>query len=89
MMRVLKRLRRASVIATLPLFALAATAHAERAWCCWSTRMMSGVDSNEADHRRDVAWKKVAATNAKSDCDDRVAGAWPRGAARSQIAIMN
>ena len=29
------------------------------------------VDSNKVDHRRDVAWKKVAATAAKSDCEDR------------------
>jgi hypothetical protein len=29
------------------------------------------IDANKVSHRRDVAWKKVHMTTAKSDCDDR------------------
>jgi hypothetical protein len=65
------RERRAPVIATLTLLTSAATAHAEGAWVLWKHSYEVWVDTNKDNHRRDVAWKKVKATTAKSDCDDR------------------
>src|SRR5262244_3852323 len=65
------RPRRASVIAALSLLAWAATAQAKGAWVLWKHSYEVWVDSNKVDHRRDVAWKKIAATAAKSDCQDR------------------
>ena len=64
-------LRRASVIVALPLLACVATAHAKGAWVLWKHSYEVWVDSNKIDHRRDVAWKKVVATAAKSDCQER------------------
>ena len=64
------RQRRASVIATL-CSPRPATAHAEGAWVLWKHSYEVWVDTNKDNHRRDVAWKKVKATTAKSDCDDR------------------
>jgi hypothetical protein len=65
------RLRRAAVIAALFPLAWAATAHAKGAWVLWEHSYEVWVDSNKADHRRDVGWKKVAATPAKPDCESR------------------
>ena len=65
-------LRRASVIA-LALLTSAATAYAASAWVLWEHAYEVWVDSNKDNHRRDVAWKKVAMTASKSDCKDRVA----------------
>jgi hypothetical protein len=57
----------------LALFLLnsAATAHAQSAWVLWKHSYEVWIDTNKDSHRRDVAWKKVTATAAKSDCDDR------------------
>src|SRR5262245_9597227 len=64
--------RRASLLLpALWLLTWAATAHAKGAWVLWKHSYEVWVDSNKVDHRRDVAWKKVAATAAKSDCEDR------------------
>jgi hypothetical protein len=49
----------------------AGVAYAERAWVLWEHSYEVWVDKNKDNHRRDVAWKKVASTSAKSDCDDR------------------
>src|SRR5215468_2083141 len=65
------RPRQASAIAALSLFASVTTVNAKGAWVLWKHSYEVWVDSNKADHRRDVAWKKVAATAAKSDCEDR------------------
>ena len=65
------RQRRASVIATLTLLISAATSHAEGAWVLWKHSYEVWIDTNKHRHRRDVAWGKVNATTAKSDCDDR------------------
>ena len=46
------------------------TAYAESAWVLWEHSYEVWVDNNKENHRRDVAWKKVNATAAKSDCDD-------------------
>ena len=59
--------RSAAVITTLSLLASAATAYAKAAWVLWKHSYEVWVDSSKADHRRDVAWKKIAATAAKSD----------------------
>ena len=65
------RLRRASVIAVLSLLASVTTVNAKGAWMLWKHSYEVWVDSNKVDHRRDVAWKKVVATAAKSDCQER------------------
>ena len=46
------------------------TAHAESAWVLWKHSYEVWIDNTKETHRRDVAWKKVNATAAKSDCDD-------------------
>jgi len=60
-----------SLLVVLWFFAAAATAHAEGAWVLWEHSYEVWVDSNKENHRRDGYWKKVTATAAKSDCDDR------------------
>ena len=62
--------RRASLLA-LSLLTSAATAHAQSAWVLWKHSYEVWIDTNKDSHRRDVAWKKVNAATAKSDCDDR------------------
>jgi hypothetical protein len=37
----------------------------------WKHSYEVWIDANKVSHRRDVAWKKVNVTTAKSDCDDR------------------
>jgi len=37
----------------------------------WKHSYAVFVDSNKDRHRREVSWKKVTATSAKSDCDER------------------
>jgi hypothetical protein len=37
----------------------------------FSTLALFAEDSSKVNHRRDGYWKKVTATAAKSDCDDR------------------
>ena len=64
-------MRVASLLLALSLLAWAATADAEGAWMLWKHSYEVWVDTNKDSHRRDVAWKKVKATRAKSDCDDR------------------
>jgi len=59
------------LLPALCLLTSAATAHAKGAWVLWEHSYEVWVDSNKVDHRRDVAWKKIAATAAKSDCEDR------------------
>jgi len=53
------------------LFTSTATAQAESAWVLWKHSYEVWLDSDKVDHRRDVAWKKVVAAAAKSDCQDR------------------
>ena len=65
------RLGRTSLLLALSLLICAATAYAEGAWVLWKHSYEVWVDTNKDNHRRDVAWKKVKATTAKSDCDDR------------------
>ena len=55
----------------LSLLTSAMPASAEAAWVCWKHSYEIWVDSNKADHRRDVSWKRVATTVAKSDCEQR------------------
>jgi hypothetical protein len=64
-------LQRGSVITMLVLLTWAVTADAKGAWVLWRHSYEVWVDGSKADHRRDVAWKKVAATAAKSDCEQR------------------
>src|SRR5215475_723120 len=59
------------LLVPLALLISAATAHAKGAWVLWKHSYEVWVDSNKVDHRRDVAWKKVATTAAKADCKDR------------------
>jgi len=63
--------RTAAVITTLSLLASATTAHAKGAWVLWKHSYEVWVDSYKVDHRRDVTWKKIAATSGKSDCENR------------------
>ena len=49
----------------------ATSAYAESAWVLWKHSYEVWIDNNKESHRRDIAWKKVNATAAKSDCDDR------------------
>jgi hypothetical protein len=63
--------RMATLLLALSLLTSAATAHAARTWVLWKHSYEVWVDTNKDSHRRDVAWKKVSATAAKSDCDDR------------------
>ena len=63
--------RRASLLVALCLLTSAATAHAESKWALWKHSYEVWIDTNKVSHRRDVAWKKVNMTTAKSDCDDR------------------
>jgi len=64
-------MRITSLLAALSLLTSAATAHAQSAWVLWAHSYEVWVDSNKENHRRDGYWKKVTATAAKSDCDER------------------
>src|SRR5262245_55990945 len=59
------------LLVPLALFTSTATAQAVSAWVLWKHSYEVWVDSNKVAHRRDVAWKKVVATAAKSDCEVR------------------
>jgi len=63
--------RRASLLVAFYLLTSAATACAQGAWVLWEHSYEVWVDTNKENHRRDGYWKKVTATAAKSDCDDR------------------
>jgi hypothetical protein len=63
--------RRASLLVVFSLLTSAATAYAATTWVLWKHSYEVWVDTNKDSHRRDVAWRKVSATTAKSDCDDR------------------
>jgi hypothetical protein len=63
--------RRAALLVVFSLLTSAATAHAEGAWVLWKHSYEVWVDTNKVSHRREVSWRKVNATTAKSDCDDR------------------
>jgi hypothetical protein len=63
--------RRASLLVALSLLTSAATADAQSAWVLWEHSYEVWVDGNKESHRRDGYWKKVTATAAKADCDDR------------------
>jgi len=69
----MKGLRPASVIAVLSVLAWVATVNAKGAWVLWKHSYEVWVDSNKVEHRREVAWEKVAAMPAKSGCEDRAA----------------
>jgi hypothetical protein len=62
--------RSASLLVAFSLLTSVATAYAQSAWVLWEHSYEVWVDSNKENHRRDGYWKKVAATAAKSDCDD-------------------
>jgi hypothetical protein len=63
--------RMATLLLALSLLTSAATAHAASTRGAMEDSYEVWVDSNKDSHRRDVAWRKVSATTAKSDCDDR------------------
>ncbi len=63
--------RFASVLIVLSPLSWTATVYGESTWVLWKHSYEVWVDSNKEDHRREVSWKKVAATTAKADCDDR------------------
>ena len=63
--------RKALLLLAFSLLTSAATASAECAWVLWEHSYEVWIDSNKENHRRDGYWKKVTATAAKSDCDDR------------------
>jgi hypothetical protein len=63
--------RRAVLLVVFSVLTSAATAYAQRAWVLWEHSYEVWVDSNKESHRRDGYWKKVTATAAKADCDDR------------------
>ena len=65
------RLGRRAALLLAPSLILAATAYAQNAWVRWQHSYEVFVDNNKDNHRREVSWKKVAATAAQSDCDDR------------------
>ena len=62
------------LLLALSLLTSAPTAHAQSAWVLWEHSYEVWVDSSKVNHRRDGYWKKVTATVAKSDCDDRRVG---------------
>ena len=64
--------RRAALLVACCLLISVATAHAQSAWVLWKHSYEVWIDTNKDSHRRDVAWTKVIATAAKSDCDDRM-----------------
>jgi hypothetical protein len=63
--------RRATLLVAFYLLTSAATASAEGAWVLWEHSYEVWIDSNKENHRRDGYWKKVTATAAKADCEDR------------------
>ena len=63
--------RSASLLVAFSLLTSVATAYAQSAWVLWEHSYEVWVDSSKVNHRRDGYWKKVTATVAKSDCDDR------------------
>ena len=65
------RARGVLLLVAFSVLTSAATAHAQSAWVLWKHSYEVWIDTNKDSHRRDVAWKKVTATAAKSDCDDR------------------
>ena len=65
------RARGVLLLVAFSVLTSAATAHAQSAWVLWEHSYEVWIDTNKDSHRRDVAWKKVTATAAKSDCDDR------------------
>jgi hypothetical protein len=67
----MRLLSKARFLLALSLLASAETAHAESKWVLWKHSYEVWIDANKVGHRRDVAWKKVNVTTAKSDCDDR------------------
>ena len=64
-------LRAPLLLLALFLLTSATTAHAGGAWVLWAHSYELWIDKNKESHRRDVAWKKVAATVAKADCNGR------------------
>jgi hypothetical protein len=64
-------LRRLVVITTLSVLICVSTATIASAWVLWNHSYEVWVDGNKAEHRREVAWKKIATTTVKSDCESR------------------
>ena len=67
----IERLHRATATAVLFVIAFASTATAASAWALWRHTYEVWVDANKVEHRREVGWKKLATTAAKSDCVSR------------------
>ena len=65
------QLGRPALFLVLFLVTSVTTAYSEGAWVLWKHSYAVFVDSNKDRHRREVSWKKVTATAAKSDCDER------------------
>ncbi len=63
--------RRPLLLLALCLLTSTTTAYAASAWVLWEHAYEVWVDNNKDNHRRDVAWKKVATTAAKAACQDR------------------
>jgi hypothetical protein len=63
--------RRPLLLVASSVLSSATIVDAGSAWVLWKHSYEVWVDNNKESHRRDVAWKKVNATAAKSDCDDR------------------
>src|SRR5262249_51327926 len=68
---VVTTLGRAALFRVLFLVSPVTTAYSEGAWVLWKHSYAVFVDSNKDRQRREVSWKKVTATAAKSDCDER------------------
>ena len=66
--------RFASGLVTLYVLASTAPGYADSTWVLWEHAYEVWVDNNKEDHPRDVFWRKVTTTAAKSDCDSRTLG---------------
>ena len=60
-----------SGLTTFCLASSIATVYAEITWVLREHSYEVWVDNNKEAHQREISWKKVTATTAKSDCDNR------------------
>jgi len=63
--------RRTTLLVVFSLLNWATSASAEGAWVLWEHSYEVWTDNSKENHQRDGYWKKVTATAANSDCDDR------------------